>query len=132
MRNAKGLLLSIFFLLAGETVSAQDWKLEQIITVKQVCVQASLMETLGAISDKNLAKQLEVIYAVIGGKENYGSYVDIYCSCKARSISSLYSYEAYMLDTHQTEKSFLKTAQNKKCATKAFSNAESLRDEVSR
>lgn len=118
----------VVLLFLSEVMYAQTWKLEHVVSVKQMCIQASAMEVFRAAINKDLAKGLEEIYMAIGGKENYPSYIDIYCSCKARSISDTYSYESYMLDTFKTEKQFIQSEKNKICAINAITNAEDLYD----
>lgn len=120
----------IVFLFLSEVTYAQKWELENIIAVKQMCLQVSAAEILQAAFNKNLDRGLKRLYAAIGGEKNYPSYIDIYCSCKARAISNTYSYESYMLDTHQTEKLFLTSKKNKECVTNAAANAEDLYNDV--
>ena len=84
----------IVFLFLSEVAYAQKWELEDIISVKQMCLQVSAVEILRAAFNKDLDRGLKKLYTAIGGEKNYPSYIDIYCSCKARAISDSYSYES--------------------------------------
>ena len=55
----------IVFLFLSEVTYAQKWELENIISVKQMCLQASAIELLQTTFNKDVNRILEKLYVTI-------------------------------------------------------------------
>ena len=109
-------------------IQAGEWTIDQVIEAKAMCFQASEEEFLESKSYRktDVTRMFDLVSNKIEGEENYMSFADIFCSCKAKALSRLYSYEGYMLDTFLTEKKFFETDENKTCFIDSLSMAGAL------